>query len=243
MDAQKSRSHILTSIRRSLASARHLPKAPSVAPTPQPQTSTILSPTTGDEIAQSLIDKFANELRSISGTFLTVAPADVPALVAALMDERNATALLAWDQPHLPVPGILDYLRDEGLRVVDSHLPHAAPARSERLAEVEQVTIGLTGVDAALADTGSLALRTGPGRPRLASLSVRTHIALFTPNQLYPSWAAWWEQLPNKGEWVSAASRSSSVTLISGPSRTADIEMTLTVGVHGPGEVIAILCV
>lgn len=227
-----SRSHILTSIRRSLAAARHLPEAPSVRLASQPPTSD----------PQSLIDKFANEIRSLSGTFLTVASGDVPALVAALMDERQATALLAWDQAHLPVPGVLDYLKEEGLAVVGADLPHEEPARSEQLAAVEKVTIGLTGADAVLADTGTLALRSGPGRPRLASLSVRTHIALFTPNQLYPSWAAWWDGLPDKAGWVRGGGRSSNVTLISGPSRTADIEMTLTVGVHGPGELIAILC-
>ncbi len=228
-----SRSRILASLRRSLAAARHLPEAPSVTLTPQ-------LPITNHPL---LIEKFANELRSLSGAFLIAPRADVPTLVARLMRERSATSLLAWDQPHLPVPGLLDYLRDEeGLIVVDTNLPHAEPARSARLAEVEKVTIGLTGADAALADTGTLALRAGPGRPRLASLSVRTHIALFTANQLYASWAAWWEQMSDKSEWVRAASRSSSVTLISGPSRTADIEMTLTVGVHGPGEVIAVLC-
>jgi L-lactate dehydrogenase complex protein LldG len=166
----------------------------------------------------------------------------VPALVAALMDERKATALLAWDQAHLPVPGLLDYLKEEGLTVVAGDLPLEDPARSEQLAVVEKVTIGLTGADAVLAETGTLALRSGPGRPRLASLSVRTHIALFRLDQMHASWAAWWEQLPNKNEWVNAAGRASNVTLISGPSRTADIEMTLTVGVHGPGELIAILC-
>lgn len=227
-----SRSRILASIRRSLAAARHLPEAPSVTLASQPPTPD----------PQSLIDKFANEIRSLSGTFLTVASAEAPALIAALMDERKATALLAWDQAHLPVPGVLDYLNSEGLVVVGAELPHAEPARSERLAVVEKVTIGLTGADAVLADTGTLALRSGPGRPRLASLSVRTHIALFAPHQLYPSWAAWWENLPDKAGWVSGAGRSSNVTLISGPSRTADIEMTLTVGVHGPGELIAILC-
>lgn len=227
-----SRSRILTSIRRSLASAKHLPVASKVVLAPAPPTSD----------PQSLIDKFANELRSLSGTFLTTSQADAPALVARLVHERNTTALLAWDQTHLPVPGVLDYLRAEDLTMVNADLPHAPIARLEQLAEVEKMTIGLTGADAVLADTGTLALRSGPGRPRLASLSVRTHIALFTLNQLYPSWAAWWEQLPDKVGWVSGASHSSSLTLISGPSRTADIEMTLTVGVHGPGEVIAILC-
>lgn len=225
-----SRSRILTSIRQSLAAARHLPEAPSVTLAPA-------SPVTNNQL---LIDTFANELRTLSGTFLAAARAEVPALVARLMHERKATTVLAWDEAHLPVPGVLDYLRSEaGLRVVSAILPHEEPARSEQLAQVEQVTIGLTGADAVLADTGTLALRAGPGRPRLASLSVRTHIALFTLSQAQASWAAWWERLPNRAEWVMTASN---LTLISGPSRTADIEMTLTVGVHGPGELIAILC-
>jgi L-lactate dehydrogenase complex protein LldG len=233
MTMTDSRARILNTIRQSLAAARHLPAAPPITLAPQ-------LPITNHQL---LIEKFAAELRSLSGAFLAAPHADVPALVARLVHERNAARLLAWEQAHLPAPGLLDYLRGEaGLTVVDAHLPHDEPARSERLAEVERVTIGLTGADAALADTGTLALRTGPGRPRLASLSVRTHIALFTASQLYASWSAWWDNLPDKAEWVQTTSRSSSVTLISGPSRTADIEMTLTVGVHGPGEVIAILC-
>lgn len=225
-----SRSRILTTIRQSLAAARHLPKAPPISLAPQ-------LPITNHQL---LIDTFAIELRSLSGIFLSTSRAEAPALVARLVHERQATSLLAWEQAQLPVPGLLDYLRAEaGVMLVDANLPHAEPARSARLAEVEQVTIGLTGADAVLADTGTLALRAGPGRPRLASLSVRTHIVLFTPNQVYASWAAWWASLPNQAEWVREASN---LTLISGPSRTADIEMTLTVGVHGPRELIAIVC-
>ena len=120
-------------------------------------------------------------------------------------------------------------------------MPPDEPARSAALARVEQVTFGLTGADAAFADTGTLALLTGPGRPRLASLSVRTHVALLDPQRLYGSWAAWLAaDGPAATRRLAAASN---LTLITGPSRTADIEMTLTVGVHGPGEVIvALVC-
>jgi L-lactate dehydrogenase complex protein LldG len=154
-----------------------------------------------------------------------------------LLRERNAEAVLAWDARHLPVPGLLDYLQQEGIRIMDAHVPRGEPDRAQKLAEIEKTPVGITGADAALADTGTLALRSGPGRSRLASLSVRTHIALFTPEQLHASWAAWWATLSDCAEWVSGASN---LTLISGPSRTADIEMTLTVGVHGPREVIAL---
>jgi L-lactate dehydrogenase complex protein LldG len=226
-----SRSRILSSIRQSLASARHLPPKPDVTLPPPSQ---ITDPTL-------LIRQFADELGKLNGTFVATPMAEAPALVARLLHERSATQLLAWDQSELPVPGLLDHLRAEGFTTANGQLPHGGPARANALEEVEQLKVGLTGADAALADTATLALRSGPCRPRLASLSVRTHIALFTPDQLYPSWAGWWASFsePARAEWVRAASN---LVLISGPSRTADIEMTLTVGVHGPAEVIAVLC-
>ena len=222
-----SRSRILASIRQSLASA-HLPAAPAT---------TLPSPSRVTD-HESLAQQFADELQKLDGLFIAQRAEQVPALIAQLLRERQADDVLAWQAESLPVPGLLDYLRREGFKLPGAEIPPEEPARSQRLAEIERIQVGLTGVDAALADTGTLALRSGPGRPRLASLSVRSHIALFTPGQLYPSWAAWWSAQPDLASWVRGASN---LTLITGPSRTADIEMTLTVGVHGPGEVIAIL--
>jgi L-lactate dehydrogenase complex protein LldG len=228
-----SRDRILASIRNSLASARHLPSAPSVTLSPSRITPAGHS---------SLAEQFASELQKLSGLFMAERAEKVPGLVARLLHEHEATELLAWDSEHLPVPGLLDELRREGFKIVDAAIPHTEPERTHRLVEIERIRVGLTGVDAALADTGTLALRSGLGRPRLASLSVRTHIALFTPEQLYPSWAAWWAGDGMKSRLTNWVSEASNLTLISGPSRTADIEMTLTVGVHGPAEVIAVLC-
>jgi len=222
-----SHSKILASIRKSLASAHRLPSVSSVTfPPPLPITNYPL-----------LARQFAAEFQILSGVFIAEAAEKIPARVLQLLRERNAEAVLAWDAGHLPVPGLLDYLRQEGIRIVDADVPRGEPDRAQKLAEFEKVTIGITGADAALADTGTLALRSGPGRSRLASLSVRTHIALFTPEQLHASWADWWATLSDCAGWVSAVSN---LTLISGPSRTADIEMTLTVGVHGPREVVAL---
>lgn len=226
-----SRASILTTLRRSLASAKHLPAAPPV----ETRWPTDLLNTDHS----SLATQFASELQTVSGKFIHTTLTEAPALVAQLLHERQATAALTWAQPHLPVPGLHDLLRGQGVALDEGAVPSAEPARSARLAEIEKLKMGITGIDAALADTGTLALRSGPGRPRLASLSVRTHIALFTPPQLHASWAQWWAALPDKAEWARTASN---LVFITGPSRTADIEMTLTVGVHGPAEVIAILC-
>lgn len=216
---------ILAKVRRALASAQ-LPTAPSLPLRVAPAL-----PSGADLVAQ-----FSAEWQALSGTFFRSTHAAAPAFIAQLLRERAATQLLGWAPDQLPVPGLLAYLQAENFKVDLGDLGAPAP-RAARLALVETFKVGLTGVDAVLADTGTLALRAGPGRSRLASLSVETHIALFTTAQLHASWAAWWAALPEAAAWVQSASN---LTLISGPSRTADIEMTLTVGVHGPRETIAI---
>jgi L-lactate dehydrogenase complex protein LldG len=222
-----SRAKILGSIRQSLQGARHLPVAPQVTLPPP------------GAPAGPLAERFASELGQLSGKCVWLPAAEVAGWLLGLMRERGARDLLAWQAADLPVPGVLAALQAGGITLVDSTLPHAEPARSAALARVEQVSFGLTGADAGFAETGTLALTAGAGRPRLASLSVRTHVALLDPKRLFTSWAAWLE-----AEGAGAVQRlagTSNLTLVTGPSRTGDIEMTLTVGVHGPGEVIVVL--
>ncbi len=90
------------------------------------------------------------------------------------------------------------------------------------------VRAGVTGALAGIADTGSLLLVSGAGQTLTASLLPEVHIVVMKISQILPTLADALE-LPQ----VRAASAG---VIISGPSRTADIEMTLTIGVHGPGE-------
>ena len=89
----------------------------------------------------------------------------------------------------------------------------------------------MTGAFALLADTGSLVLTSGKGRPRLASLLPPVHVALVRRDQLVPSLGALFTSHPR------LAAEAANLVVITGPSRTADIEMTLTRGVHGPRSV------
>lgn len=228
-NSASSRSRILDSIRQSLRSARYIPPAPQV---------TLPPPAAGDA---SLAERFAAELAQLSGKCVSLPANGMAAWLLGLLQERDMHDLLSWQAADLPVPGLLDDLRSGGINLLDGMLPHVEPARSASLARVEQVAFGLTGADAAFADTGTIVLMAGPGRPRLASLSVRTHVALLDPNRLYPSWAAWLAAEGQRAQGRLAGA--SNLTLITGPSRTADIEMTLTVGVHGPGElIVALVC-
>ena len=87
---------------------------------------------------------------------------------------------------------------------------------------------GLTGALSAIADTGTLVIPSGQGRPLGASLLAEFHIAIIRASQIVPSLE---EALRNN-----EVRNASALALVTGPSRTADIEMTLTIGVHGPKE-------
>lgn len=243
----KSRMLILDAIRLALHHRPQIVAAPPHAPDPDVIPLTLHTPPApAPDLAEppaaagaDLLAEFKTALEALSGAVYTVPAAEVAAWLLALLRERGYTELLSWDQALLPVPGLLAALRAEGMVVEQGALPHPAADRAAALAHWEQIRLGLTGADAVFAQTGTLALRAGPGRPRLASLSVEVHVALVTPAQFYANWAA---MLAARGPAAAAdLSASSNLVLISGPSRTGDIEMTLTVGVHGPREVLVVI--
>ena len=86
---------------------------------------------------------------------------------------------------------------------------------------------------AALAETGSPVVESGAGESRLVTLLPAVHIALVAKSQL----------TTDPFTWASAQQGviASNVTVVSGPSKTADIEFTLTLGAHGPKRVIVVL--
>jgi L-lactate utilization protein LutC len=92
---------------------------------------------------------------------------------------------------------------------------------------------GITGVDAALAETGTIVVSSGPGKSRLVPLLPPVHIALAPTSKLTTDLFTW--TAGRSGAMPSA------LTLISGPSKTADIEQTMAIGVHGPKRLIVIL--
>jgi L-lactate dehydrogenase complex protein LldG len=122
-------------------------------------------------------------------------------------------------------------------------MPEAVPTPAERqhLRDViAHADVGVTGADLAVAETGTLVLRSAAGRPRSTSLLPACHVALFdrtalveTLDQVGIALEAWHDGAPAKGQGAV-------INFITGPSRTADIELTLTRGVHGPKEVHAV---
>lgn len=96
---------------------------------------------------------------------------------------------------------------------------------------------GVTGVEAAIVESGSLVCTSGGGRGRGLSLIPPVHIAIVRPADLIPDMLDLWPRLRNPDGTLP-----SSAAIITGPSKTADIEGILVTGVHGP-EVVHVLVV
>lgn len=145
--------------------------------------------------------------------------------------------VLAWDPERLPVPGLAEMMTDVGWQLVtptDLRSPESREA-------VRFIRFGLTGVEAAFAATGSLLLPSGPGQSRVASLLPLRHIALVPFSRLYRTVEAWLAERREAGDLVDQLRGRAAWHMITGPSKSADIEMNLTLGVHGPKFVHAIL--
>jgi L-lactate dehydrogenase complex protein LldG len=190
-----------------------------------------------DAPTDKLVENFRRELEALSGYVYT--PADPEAAIKTVLEilrRHQADRIMAWDEAYLAAPGIGAALAEAGISIEDSFIPTKEGAeRAERLARLDGVVVGLTGAEAGLADTGTIALINGPGQGRLASLLPPVHIALLPTRKLYSSLPSYLAANPETN------TAGSNLVFIAGPSRSGDIELALSIGVHGPGEVHVIL--
>jgi L-lactate dehydrogenase complex protein LldG len=125
--------------------------------------------------------------------------------------------------------------RLEGHRVIASEAPlvkacgFAGGFSREACADAE---VGITSADFALADTGTLVFWS---EPRLVSLLPPRHIAIIERAKIISGLDELFQRVPQPAE------NASFLVLVTGPSRTADIEMRLVRGVHGPGDILVLI--
>jgi L-lactate dehydrogenase complex protein LldG len=182
------------------------------------------------------VERFRAELTAIAGRVHRAA--DDRAAVASIVTlcrERGASCVLSWDPRWIALDGLPAAMAAAGIALDLGMVPRDDEARAARLAALESIQIGITGALAGIAESGTVAVVSGQGRSRLASLLPPVHVAVLRAERVYPSLDAFFAAHPD------VADEGSNLVLITGPSRTADIEMTLTRGVHGPGEVHVVL--
>ncbi len=113
-------------------------------------------------------------------------------------------------------------------------------SREELREEIRRADVGLTGTDYAIAETGSLVIMPRRGLSRLVSLVPPVHIALVRPDEVIESLHDLFLLRRLEYYWR-GGEMGSYLNFITGPSRTADIEMTIVQGVHGPRSVHLVL--
>jgi L-lactate dehydrogenase complex protein LldF len=159
----------------------------------------------------NLVGRFTEELIALNGKIVICKEADLPGKIIALLREKNIDRVQTWDQ----IPGLEETdLTKAGISVQDE--------------ADENIKSGITGALGGIAETGTLVIQSGEGQPLTASLLPKIHIAVLRASDIFPSLET--------ALGLPEIATSPAVVLVSGPSRTADIEMTLTIGVHGPGE-------
>jgi L-lactate dehydrogenase complex protein LldG len=113
-------------------------------------------------------------------------------------------------------------------------VPYARPVEEWKQELFEGIDAGFTTTRGGIAETGGLMLWPSPEEPRLMSLVPPVHIALLDTAAIHDTF---WSALVSEG-W--AGRMPPNALLISGPSKTADIEQTLAYGVHGPKRLVVV---
>lgn len=163
----------------------------------------------------SEIETFLNEVKKLSGVGQKLSPSEIDDMLKALVQEQNIRKATVWETPHLKRLGITEILNSLGVDLV-------SPNASKH--EMALCDIGITEADFLLPETGTIVLHSSAEKPRGVSLLPRIHLAIVRPEMLRA----------DMHQVFAEAKDHHYLVFITGPSRTADIELTVTLGVHGP---------
>jgi L-lactate dehydrogenase complex protein LldG len=173
------------------------------------------------------VARFREEFATAGGHTQVVA--DRAAAVIVILDlvrARSARRVLLGGGEVVAALQIVEPLRALGVEVI---------AESNREGFF-QADLGVTGVDYLIAETGSVLLASRPEQPRSPSLLPPIHVAVAERRQILPDLFDLFASLEANPEELPAC-----VSIITGPSKTGDIELRLVTGVHGPGEIQVVL--
>jgi L-lactate dehydrogenase complex protein LldG len=187
---------------------------------------TLQSDSTSETPKVNLVGRFTEELLALGGHVVICKEADIHGKVIALLQSKNIDRVQIWDQ----VPGL------EEVRLTEAGI-------SVRHEADKYIKAGITGALGGIAETGTLVIPSGQGQPLSASLLPEIHIAVLRASEIEESLEKVLSPSASLRTGLYNVDRYPAVVLVSGPSRTADIEMTLTIGVHGPGELHVFLLV
>jgi L-lactate dehydrogenase complex protein LldG len=163
----------------------------------------------------SQCESFLEEVRNVSGVTQKITPQTVSAALKTLVFDNNIHKAAVWQTAWFKELGIENTLRELEVELV-------APTADKR--DLALCDLGVTSAEYLLPETGTLVLRSSAEMPRPVSLLPPIHLAIVRP-----------EMLRDDLQQVFAETKNNHYSVfITGPSRTGDIELVHTLGVHGP---------
>lgn len=175
-----------------------------------------------------LISLFAREFERVGGHFLGVSPPhEVNARIVALAGEINARNVALGDGVLSDSTALGEALERKGLAVTHTGRVGDETDLRDRLSQCD---LGIVEADYAIAATGTLAMVATHGRPASLTLLPTANAVMVHIDRLLPDLAS---VLNAIGPQMIASHR---LSLVTGPSRTADIEKRIVLGIHGPKE-------
>jgi L-lactate dehydrogenase complex protein LldG len=190
---------------------------------------------------KTLISEFEESCRELPVNVLVAKNIEqVHECLSSILKERGIKEAGLWDSGLILSMKIEDLLKHLGIKNVWKSAKGPPGQQMKAYSkEMGKAEVGITGADYGLADTGTLVLRSVSGQDRGSSLLPPIHITLLERSRILPGtdelMSILTKDIKNEGRMKSC------ITLITGPSKTADIELTLVRGVHGPGELFVIL--
>jgi L-lactate dehydrogenase complex protein LldG len=175
-----------------------------------------------------LASTFARELEEVGGKFLGIlTPAEVTNRIVSLAHEIGAKSVALGRGIVSDMEAIGEALERADFRIVRT-VPVADTERHAMRSRVADAELGIADADFAIASTGTLAVVSDAHRPSSLTLLPPASLVILQIDRVMPHLAT---VLATMGPSAVAANR---LTLITGPSRTADIEKRIVLGVHGP---------
>ncbi len=175
-----------------------------------------------------LASTFTRELEEVGGKFLgIVTPSELSNRIVSLAGDIGAKTVALGQGIASDMDAIGEALERADFRIVRT-VPVADTERAAMRARVAEAELGIAEADFAIASTGTLAVVSNPQRPSSLTLLPPASLVFVQIDRVMANLAAVLAELGPNGV---AANR---LTLITGPSRTADIEKRIVLGVHGP---------
>ena len=191
-----------------------------------------------DSRGDDLIEELVSSAEAAGWIVHRAGPSDAAVYVRQVAETLESTNVLRSDHAVLDEIGLEEAFEGSAIALQRIAYEESGGSRDVQRAKFRKdmivADIGVTGIDHAIAETGSVSITAGRGVSRLISLLPPVHIAVVRPDRIVLSLDELFSF--RRSEFLERGSLDYT-NIISGPSRSGDIEQTLIKGMHGPREV------